>query len=285
MGCNASTHPPWCNCGFGGYQGYTPDNSSSVNSFARFDSNDAYCINRNNVGQSFTTFVKCRNCLQYIYLYKSPYGSWVLFDQLGSPWPKHSCLQVSEHANEIYEISDTGQENVVDKEWHAVEKITHTWSGRVTLDAEKTWVNLNSGSDEFKAYDNKSPLFFKYNDTSDTVSISGLKTDEARQCYEYLIDIPILKDRDKDKLRKKYNKNEPQVRADRAATMSLHDRFFELKIIVDRAQGENNNLKKERYMKRFIRIIGRISNDFEPARIQGIKNKAKKVFGENFPID
>lgn len=40
---------------------------------------------------SFSIPTKCWYCGQQIYIYVSEYGSVVLFDELGWPWPKHDC--------------------------------------------------------------------------------------------------------------------------------------------------------------------------------------------------
>lgn len=42
---------------------------------------------------SFSIPTKCWYCGQQIYIYVNEYGSVVLFDELGWPWPKHDCPQ------------------------------------------------------------------------------------------------------------------------------------------------------------------------------------------------
>lgn len=84
--CNASNHPPGCECGWGGAYG---DNSYG-GSFGSYG------------GRLFTTTysyttpnAKCPVCGEVVFFYSSENGSRVFFDALGPPWLKHPCTDNS----------------------------------------------------------------------------------------------------------------------------------------------------------------------------------------------
>lgn len=113
--CNAHNHPPGCTCGwgggwhsnsYGGYWGHAPALTSWVNHPslvsrqvppAKQDSNKETRISAANLkpGELRSGWVNpnatCPVCGCAVYFYQSEDGARVFFDELGPPWPKHSC--------------------------------------------------------------------------------------------------------------------------------------------------------------------------------------------------
>jgi hypothetical protein len=98
--CNAWNHSPECGCGFGGdghlgggnggYRGYaTLWLHAATGQFAPFPS----CIRTlaQRYRQTITLPTHCRFCGADVYVYANEFGSFVIFDELGQPWPKHNC--------------------------------------------------------------------------------------------------------------------------------------------------------------------------------------------------
>ena len=92
MGCNAWNHSSDCTCGWGGdgHAGRRTGSFSAVSitvvdgftwRFIRKPTHDSY-VNPN---------ARCPVCGASVYLYQSPFGGRVFFNELGPPWPKHGC--------------------------------------------------------------------------------------------------------------------------------------------------------------------------------------------------
>jgi len=77
--CNALNHSSGCTCGWGG-DGHLGRNYDHHERSNWYKLTDSFCI------QS-----QCPNCGQYVYFVRHNGGS-VWFDELGKPWPKHSCF-------------------------------------------------------------------------------------------------------------------------------------------------------------------------------------------------
>jgi hypothetical protein len=98
--CNAWNHPPDCRCGWGGdghiggggggsapTRGLPPlrlTQSPVQGSLTRWEF----------AGEDFTRQSRCPVCGAYVYFVRHNGGS-MYFDDLGSPWPKHGCFDVS----------------------------------------------------------------------------------------------------------------------------------------------------------------------------------------------
>lgn len=100
--CNAWNHSLDCQCGFGGdghlgsggYSGYaTLWLHGATAQFAPFPN----CIRAlaQRYQQTITLPTKCRYCGAEVFVYANEHGSFVIFDQLGLPWPKHDCPNYS----------------------------------------------------------------------------------------------------------------------------------------------------------------------------------------------
>lgn len=83
--CNAWNHSPECTCGWGG-QGST----SRPHSAPR----PAVSINLNLLDSYTIPNASCPVCGISVFFYVSPHGGRVFFDDLGPPWPKHSCTDL-----------------------------------------------------------------------------------------------------------------------------------------------------------------------------------------------
>ena len=97
MGCNAHNHPAYCQCGWGG-QGRGSSGSRAVvlRTFgATRSSKPATPITAKSYSVSYSSLTipnaKCPKCHISVFYYQNAFGSRVFFDQLGPPWPKHSC--------------------------------------------------------------------------------------------------------------------------------------------------------------------------------------------------
>jgi hypothetical protein len=104
MPCNAHNHPASCNCGWGGvWYGNIPCDGSA-RAFRCDDEQDsssprAVSIHKLiEVGSPRSLTIpnaKCPVCRVRVFFYQNEYGSRVFFDDLGPPWPKHSCTDNS----------------------------------------------------------------------------------------------------------------------------------------------------------------------------------------------
>ena len=108
--CNAWNHPPNCTCGFGGGNaGQHRVFSEKISySLGRFDkaTYDIY-VNEN---------AKCPECGQSVFFYQSSSGGRVFFDELGPPWPKHSCTDKAVILKVLNEkLPDSYQHNISSK--------------------------------------------------------------------------------------------------------------------------------------------------------------------------
>lgn len=92
--CNAWNHPPGCTCGWGGEghlgsaYGHVWHGGMLGDPFQHPGLLRQIAV-RHRI--SFSIPTKCWYCGQQIYIYANEYGSVVLFDELGWPWPKHDC--------------------------------------------------------------------------------------------------------------------------------------------------------------------------------------------------
>lgn len=89
--CNAWNHGHGCNCGWGGGSGSGGAHGSVTGYWGKWARPASIREYATQLGHSLTVPVTCRTCGQFIYLYASPDGGFVIFDDLGPPWPKHSC--------------------------------------------------------------------------------------------------------------------------------------------------------------------------------------------------
>lgn len=93
--CNGYNHSNWCTCGWGG-DGHSGGRSggNSPNQDYNYDLlswsiGHARCDLRS----PFTHPIYCHYCGVVIFFHTNGNGDCVFFDELGPPWPKHSCLQ------------------------------------------------------------------------------------------------------------------------------------------------------------------------------------------------
>lgn len=83
--CNAWNHPPGCTCGWGGEGAASP-----LQTTPRLASSiSPNCLNSYTIPNA-----SCPVCGTSVYFYVSPHGGRVFFDDLGPPWPKHSCTDL-----------------------------------------------------------------------------------------------------------------------------------------------------------------------------------------------
>ena len=99
MGCNAWNHPPNCNCGWGGVW-YGSNNGSDSWLFNKQGQVRLLGTQRGTserlAGGYTNPNAVCPVCSEKVFYYESPYGGRVFFDELGPPWPKHSCTSNEE---------------------------------------------------------------------------------------------------------------------------------------------------------------------------------------------
>jgi hypothetical protein len=81
--CNAFNHPPECSCGFGGDTG--------AGGLRQVDGYEWRLDRRPTLDTYIVPHARCPVCGDGVFFYQSPYGGRVFFDELGPPWPKHSC--------------------------------------------------------------------------------------------------------------------------------------------------------------------------------------------------
>lgn len=101
--CNAWNHPPGCTCGWGGdgHAGKSPGGFGRV--YGDIVGNtDGYSAKPSRWYRPPSTRTSycvpnahCPVCGATVFFYQSPYGGRVFFDELGPPWPKHSCTNNS----------------------------------------------------------------------------------------------------------------------------------------------------------------------------------------------
>ena len=78
MPCNAWNHPANCDCGWGGVY-YGPEIAIST-------------LSRSDIVRSFVNpNATCPVCGDNVFYFQSISGGRVFFDDIGWPWPKHSC--------------------------------------------------------------------------------------------------------------------------------------------------------------------------------------------------
>ena len=99
--CNAWTHYPDCNCGFGGWTGYWISPTGARRRYCEYIEWAPKRSFEFSAGQkySFESFLNpnanCPVCGAPVFFYQSPYGGRVFFDELGPPWPKHPCMDLT----------------------------------------------------------------------------------------------------------------------------------------------------------------------------------------------
>lgn len=97
--CNAWNHGSGCGCGFGGGSGVSSWGTGTLRLTRVASGNERPVSNRTSLselamqlGHSLVVAVNCRRCGALIYLFAAPDGGFVIFDELGPPWPKHKCF-------------------------------------------------------------------------------------------------------------------------------------------------------------------------------------------------
>jgi hypothetical protein len=101
--CNASNHSPDCTCGWGGdgHLGSGGGGGGYGGGGTPFLSGTAQISHlAREYGQSISFPTNCRYCGQEVYAYSNEFGSFVLFDELGWPWPKHDCHLAPAHVRQ-----------------------------------------------------------------------------------------------------------------------------------------------------------------------------------------
>jgi hypothetical protein len=76
--CNAWNHDSYCRCGFGG-ENYS--SAAGVDKTTVLASYESYV----------NPFARCPVCHAGVFFFQADNGGRVFFDELGPPWPKHSC--------------------------------------------------------------------------------------------------------------------------------------------------------------------------------------------------
>lgn len=86
--CNAHNHPPDCMCGWGG-EGHLGRGGSSYGPRYVYEPRPGNA--RWGMDNSFCAPTRCPRCKTDVYYIRHNGGS-AWFDDLGWPWPKHSCM-------------------------------------------------------------------------------------------------------------------------------------------------------------------------------------------------
>jgi len=89
--CNAWNHSADCGCGFGGDTGGAGGAHPFVDEPSTFDYPRDMRRLAISLGRSLCFGASCWHCGRFIYLLATCHGGFAIFDELGSPWPKHSC--------------------------------------------------------------------------------------------------------------------------------------------------------------------------------------------------
>ena len=91
--CNAWNHPIGCRCGWGG-EGHLGRNHGAENRVRPFAAlaRERY---QDLLDAHTTPNARCPVCGTRVFFYQSEAGGRVYFDELGPPWPKHSCTDRS----------------------------------------------------------------------------------------------------------------------------------------------------------------------------------------------
>lgn len=105
--CNAYNHPPDCTCGWGGdgHLGVSYGGGGGWGGYTPADWRDD--LRERGEGLSFPT--TCRWCGAEVYVYTNEFGSFVVFDELGWPWPKHDCPLAPAYVKAEVERGDAGR--------------------------------------------------------------------------------------------------------------------------------------------------------------------------------
>jgi hypothetical protein len=99
--CNSYYHSPECQCGFGGpgHAGRSAGKGPYSKSREHLQRPVASCKWQNRtmreiafeIGRSLLFPTRCWYCGRTIFLFASPNGGFVIFDDVGRPWPLHDC--------------------------------------------------------------------------------------------------------------------------------------------------------------------------------------------------
>lgn len=94
--CNAHNHPSDCTCGWGGDGSYGGGggwggSSGHTGSWSSGSGLLDWRVRLREYTDGLTFPSACRWCGQDVYIYTNEWGSFVVFDELGWPWPKHEC--------------------------------------------------------------------------------------------------------------------------------------------------------------------------------------------------
>lgn len=99
--CNAWNHPPSCTCGWGGV-GHL--GRRGLGSCSSHSTGSAYWWVPP-ITQTYESYVNpnacCPECGSSVFFYQSPNGGKVFFDELGPPWPKHPCTDITSIPKEV----------------------------------------------------------------------------------------------------------------------------------------------------------------------------------------
>jgi hypothetical protein len=87
--CNAWNHSASCTCGWGG-EGHLGRSLGNSGLNGMFTSIVYKTYRELLIGATYPN-ASCPVCGIKVFFYKSPHGGRVFFDELGPPWPKHSC--------------------------------------------------------------------------------------------------------------------------------------------------------------------------------------------------
>jgi hypothetical protein len=119
--CNAANHSDDCDCGFGGDTGGGGGRRwGSVSNFALHYAPPSFGWSRDSdgtVASYINPNARCAVCACSVFFYRSPYNGRVYFDDLGWPWPKHSCTDNRQEPRRATRTS-TVPKSLGDTRWH-----------------------------------------------------------------------------------------------------------------------------------------------------------------------
>jgi hypothetical protein len=109
--------------------------------------------NKGTVTSFITPNATCPKCKQKVWFYRSPYNGRVYFDDIGWPWPKHSCMDTRRNGAEPRWQRDGWQVLLASR--------VHSDGDRLLLtgDADNSFLELNLPSSE--RIDKDSPVFVR----------------------------------------------------------------------------------------------------------------------------
>lgn len=109
--CNAWNHPLDCTCGWGG------DGHRGQRGFNSAPGASQIPDNRSIYFTHYASYLNpnatCPVCGAQVFFYQSPDGGRVFFDELGHPWPKHPCTDLSSRPIDVrinsHPVTETNQ--------------------------------------------------------------------------------------------------------------------------------------------------------------------------------